>query len=255
MKSFSRKTIQLLKHYVYALVDPENEEIFYVGRGKGTRALDHLKIKANSKNTKKNQRIKSIRARRKGEEPRVDILRYGLSKDEAQEVEAAIIDTIGISNLTNIVKGYGTDHGRSDSISLNTKLGGRPLDIKEFGNTGVLLFFCHKSLAGGYNIYDCTRQFWNVSGTKIKKRDDKGNLHYKYAFGMKGNTVLEVFRIIEWFPAGTTVSTRECNSDGKNEWEFIGSYANPQWSKFKNRILHENSEPLKASQIGFRYIN
>ena len=43
MKSFSKKSIEILKHYVYALVDPETEEIFYIGRGKGNRGLSHLK--------------------------------------------------------------------------------------------------------------------------------------------------------------------------------------------------------------------
>ena len=148
MKTFSRKTIQLLKHYVYALVNPENEEIFYVGRGKNERGLQHLKLKTDENNSNKQTEIEAIRS--KGLEPRLEILRYGLEKETAIKVGAAIID---------------------------------------------------------------------------------------------------------WFPAGTTVSTRPFNSDGKNEWEFVGSYAKTSWSKYKNRILHEDSMPLKASQIGFRYIN
>ena len=53
MKSFSKKSIESLKHYVYALVDPETDEIFYVGRGKGNRGLQHLKITSDDESEKK----------------------------------------------------------------------------------------------------------------------------------------------------------------------------------------------------------
>ena len=247
MKTFPK----LLKHYVYALVNPENEEIFYVGRGQNDRGLQHLKLKTDENNSKKQTEIEAIRS--KGLEPRLEILRYGLEKETAIEVEAAIIDTIGIAKLTNQYRGDDTSRGRGLWDDLNIRLGGKPLDIESIKN-GVILFFCHKAFPY-YNIYDSTRQFWKVSEKRIKRKAENEDLHYKYAFGMKENTVLEVFEIIDWFPAGTTVSTRPFNSDGKNEWEFVGSYAKTPLSKYKNRILHEDSIPLKASQIGFRYIN
>ena len=34
LKSFSKLTKDSLDNYVYALVDPDNNEVFYVGRGK-----------------------------------------------------------------------------------------------------------------------------------------------------------------------------------------------------------------------------
>ena len=62
MKFFSKKSIESLKHYVYALVDPETNEIFYVGRGKGNRRLQHLKITSDDESEKK-KAIAGIRAR------------------------------------------------------------------------------------------------------------------------------------------------------------------------------------------------
>jgi len=276
MKSFSKKSIETLKHYVYALVDPETNEIFYVGRGKGNRGLQHLKITSDDESEKK-KTIAGIRAR--GQEPRLDIIRYGLDSKSVIEVEAAIIDSLGLGNITNEIRGFDTSRGRANSKDLNTQLGGRPLNVKDIKDN-VILFFCHKSLALGNNHYDSTRQFWPLSENRINKVKPNGELYYEYAFTMKGNTVMNIFKILQWFPAGTTISSREYKIYNKEsgKWEFIGAgkdsneYKNfkntkKRWEfigskppesvlkKYKNRLLIEDSKPLKAQQNGFRYLN
>jgi len=40
--SFSQKTIEELGYYVYVYSDPDTHKPFYVGKGKGNRAFDHL---------------------------------------------------------------------------------------------------------------------------------------------------------------------------------------------------------------------
>jgi hypothetical protein len=42
MNTFSSKTIESLRYYVYALVDPRDNKIFYVGKGIGNRVFAHL---------------------------------------------------------------------------------------------------------------------------------------------------------------------------------------------------------------------
>lgn len=42
IKSFSSKTKEALKYYVYVYSDPDTKEPFYVGKGKGNRAFQHL---------------------------------------------------------------------------------------------------------------------------------------------------------------------------------------------------------------------
>ena len=42
IKSFSPKTKEALKYYVYVYSDPDTKEPFYVGKGKGNRAFQHL---------------------------------------------------------------------------------------------------------------------------------------------------------------------------------------------------------------------
>ena len=252
MKSFSKQTKEILYHYVYALVDPDNNEIFYIGRGQGNRGLQHLKNKRKIEG-EKNKIIAGIRA--KSQEPRLDIIRYGLDEKSAIEVESAIIDTLGLDKLSNGIRGNNTSRGRTNAKDLNTQLGGKRLNIEEIKDN-VILFFCHKSLAKNNDIYDSTRQFWPLSEKRITKENGDGELHYKYAFTMKGNTVIEVFKILCWYPAGTTVSSRKFLDDKKKRWEFIGSYAEEKVrKKYKNKLLREGKKSLRAQQQGYRYIN
>ena len=84
-----------LGHYVYLYVNPIDGKVFYVGKGKGGRALAHLKAdeRAISKV------IREIRAA--GEEPRIEVLAHGLrSADAAFRIEAAAIDLLGLTNRT-----------------------------------------------------------------------------------------------------------------------------------------------------------
>jgi uncharacterized protein len=40
INKFSSEIIRKLKNYVYIYTDPENNEIFYVGKGKGDRVFN-----------------------------------------------------------------------------------------------------------------------------------------------------------------------------------------------------------------------
>src|SRR4030067_992330 len=89
---------KILKSYVYVYIDPRNGKPFYIGKGKGHRLFAHLKDQSDIEKVAK---IAEIRRNRK--EPRIEILRYGLSDLEAHLVEAASIDLIGKAKLTNRV--------------------------------------------------------------------------------------------------------------------------------------------------------
>jgi len=98
-------------HYVYLFVDPRDNSIFYVGQGKGSRALRHLDDRRESR---KVDRIREIR--KAGKEPRIEILVHGLKDEEtAFRIEAAVIDLIGVRSLTNAVRGrHVAEYGRRE---------------------------------------------------------------------------------------------------------------------------------------------
>lgn len=104
--------------YVYYLEDPRDRSIFYVGKGQGERVFQHMKeaesyLGHEKAPTEKLDRIRDILTA--GLRPRHVILRSGLSEYESLEVEAAMIDLLGIENLTNMVRGTGTERGIRDA--------------------------------------------------------------------------------------------------------------------------------------------
>ena len=101
IKSFSSKTKEALKYYVYVYSDPDTKEPFYVGKGKGNRAFQHLDDQSE---TDKTNKINDIR--RRGKEHTIEILVHGLDNKTALKVEAAAIDLTGIKNLTNRQRGH-----------------------------------------------------------------------------------------------------------------------------------------------------
>ena len=102
-------------YYVYALIDPRDDSIFYIGKGTGQRLLAHgweAHMAADGRrHSEKIERIKAIR--RAGLEPRIDVMRHGIvDEDDAFMVEAVLIDCLGIDNLTNKPRGHGVEMGR-----------------------------------------------------------------------------------------------------------------------------------------------
>lgn len=213
-----------LGFYVYAYVDPTNDDIFYVGKGQGKRALSHLNDTSESR---KVARINSLRAI--GIEPRIDILVHQLADDDtARKVEAAVIDSIGIKNLTNESRGWQSSvYGRSPLQALLDQYQRREATI---AHRCVLIRIPQRfqSDMSAVDLYDATRGIWRVEPTRHKPR---------LALAVHEGVIQEVYEIVEWFDAGATFSTR--NPQGlaaKGRREFVGRLADDAIRKqYKNR--------------------
>ncbi len=86
--------------YVYALKDPSTSPAkpFYVGKGTGSRAFDHL---AKPDSTKKWGRIESIK--QSGRKPIVSILADDLTESQALKLEAELISAFGVEECGGIL--------------------------------------------------------------------------------------------------------------------------------------------------------
>ncbi len=247
--NFSSTTRARLGHYVYALVDPTSKTIFYVGKASGNnRAFNHLAAKHDER--KKQQRIRKIRA--VGCEPSVEILRYALtSAAAAHEVEAAIIDSLGVENLTNEVRGHGVVRGRLTAKEAERLHGSKPVEINTIREPAILFFLkqTYSPTLSEQELYDCTRQFWGV-GAESRVPTTSG-LPYKVALAVADSVVVRAYSIAAWFQAGTTLSTRTCKR-GCKTWEFVGNLLPKH--QLVGRRLTDGGKPLPANQVGFGYI-
>ena len=193
---FSSEIIKKMKRYVYLLSDPDNGEIFYVGKGKGNRVFSHLKDSSENDKVKK---IKEIRSR--GKEPKIEFLVHGVQDEiTIRKIEAAIIDLISKNKLTNKISGYGsTDFGRMDLSQITAKYSSKTAEITE----NVMLIKLSDTFR--YNmdpmdLYDYTRGIWIIS----KKRRE----NVSYVFAVYDGIIQETYKVLNWFESGSTYSNR-----------------------------------------------
>lgn len=104
-------------YYVYALKDPRQSPAkpFYIGKGTGSRAFDHL---INIDNTKKYARIREILE--SSNEPIIDILVDDITESQALKLEAELIAAFGTEEtggvLTNAVVPSGLGGKQRDNV-------------------------------------------------------------------------------------------------------------------------------------------
>lgn len=102
---FSQSVIEKLEYYVYLLQDPRTNEIFYIGKGKGNRLFEHVEgAKETDEKIEKLEKIREIL--NSGNTVKHCIIRHGMTEETAFDVEAALIDFIGLKNLSNIQGGH-----------------------------------------------------------------------------------------------------------------------------------------------------
>lgn len=243
---FSKSTKEHLGFYVYGLVDPRHKRIFYVGKASANdRAFDHLRV--TSSESKKQEIIVEIRAAKL--EPTVEILRYGLTEKVALEVEAAIIDAIGLENLTNVVRGHGIERGRLFASEVERLHGSKPVLISSITDP-CILFYIHNTYSptlSEQEMYDRVRQFWYQISEKTRM-----NITHPVALGVVEGVVVRAYSIAAWYPAGTTLSSRSF-SGAEDKWEFVGQLLSNH--PLAGRMLVEDDgKPITASQNGFCYL-
>lgn len=180
---FSQATIDALKYYVYALVDPADGRIFYVGKGCGNRVFQHAADAVKDPDgSLKLGTIRSIHA--VGNQVGYYIIRHGLTEESAFLVESAIIDLLTYpafnreNLLTNLVAGHHQwDEGIKrvdevfclyDSPKLVVQEGHRLLlvNLNRTYRLAQAEGDCRRP-----DIYECARKYWSLNKRRADRAD------------------------------------------------------------------------------------
>jgi hypothetical protein len=233
-----------LGYYVYALIDPRDNRIFYVGKGTGDRVYQHAryakKVGPESRAELKLGLIQEIH--RAGLDVRVELIRHRLSEETAFEVEAAVLDTLELAGLelTNLVAGQGIARAWRPLADIVAGYAATPIEIAH--EHRVLLIRVSREYRHGITseeLYDKTRQWWKVNP---HRQPD-------YAFSVFDGIVRAVYRIEEWEP----VLPEEQVGRMKGRWRFDG-VRDPE---MEERYVWKNvSSYLRAgAQNPIKYVN
>ena len=209
---FTPAVIEKLEYYVYLLSDPRSKRVFYVGKGTGNRIFAHLR--AALVRPDQTDKLETIRAiQRDGLAPEHLILRHGLTEKEALEVEAAVIDYIGLSELTNAVHGYGADaRGRMTIPEVIARYEAPEVTIHEH----VILITVNRLYRRGMTeeeLYAITRGNWVLRESRLPE--------IKYALCVYDGIVRQAYRVLSWHPA----QARRAEQKHQDRWCFDGEVA------------------------------
>lgn len=196
-RSFNSLQAERLGGYVYALKDPRDNKIFYVGQGSSNRLFDHFGeaeglINGREAYTSKKARIIDIWSA--GESVEWSILAHQLAPESLDHVESAIINALQISqngDCLNAVSGPNSSFLSSGDVkALGAKFVNSELRVER-----LFIFPIHNALSSSPDsVYQATRASWKIH--------DKFKSLESYAVGVKNGISIGSFKIDEWEPSG-----------------------------------------------------
>lgn len=214
---FDFKTRQILKYYVYALIDPASGQPFYIGKGINDRVFDHIACALDSV-TENDKYAKIQEIQGNGLKVTHLIIRHGMNERTAFQVESALIDlTLWLKKpLTNKALGHHSiEFGLATANEIIRRNNAEPLDA--MGRDCVLINInkTYKRAMGVDAIYQATKESWVIAKCRL------GNI--KYALSEYRGLIVEVYRIYDkgWYP----VNSRDKNGKKKIRYGFNGEVA------------------------------
>ena len=189
-----------LGYYVYRLIDPRNMQTFYVGKGCGDRAYQHAKNVKSLIAKEKDEDSFSLKEKiisdiiASGKEVVVLVHRWGLTANEALEVESALIDAY--PGLANIQKGHGIDKGCILAIDLCEMLNAK--EYNEPPDNYIIIKIKREVISAKGSLYAAVREAWKADINKAS--------NYMYVFAVVDGIVREVYKVGRWYQIGDRIA-------------------------------------------------
>ena len=205
----------VLGHYVYALRDPRDGRVFYIGKGIGDRIKAHIS-EAGKEPQSERAKLRTINEI-EAAGLRIDMLflRTGIQDEvTAFVVEQAVIDAFAANGhrLTNLLRGH---HSGSDGLATLASMVARhradPCPPIPYPVIMVKIQNGWYPDSNEQQIYDQTRGHWKV-GPFVRDRA-------QYCLGVAYGVVRGAYRIDLWFPSEVP------QDQGQSRWGFSGAAA------------------------------
>lgn len=223
LTQFSIKTQEELKYYVYALIDPKDNKIFYIGKGISNRVFAHMN--AAITNPDESEKLDTIRAIHENNQTvKHMIIRHGLEENEAYILESVLIDFLTykdfaeIAKIINLVSGHHSfNRGIKTVDECEILYNCEKLDEDKIKHN-ILVININKSYDDKRkkrtenqkylrsNIYEATRGWWVLSKKRAENVD--------YVLSEYRGVIRAVFKPERW--------VQDIKNRGINRWGFEG---------------------------------
>lgn len=223
IEQFTQKTQEELKFYVYALIDPRDNKIFYIGKGNTNRVFSHInEVITNLKETEKLATIRAIK--NNNQKVKHFIIRHGLEENEAILVESVLIDFLTfkdfaeIAKIANIASGhYSFNQGIRTTEECEILYNCEELKKDNIRHQVLVININNtfdnkrnrKNNNPDYkrpNIYEATRGWWVLDSNRAKK--------VEYVLAEYGGVIRAIFKPEVWL--------QDIENRGLKRWGFEG---------------------------------
>jgi len=206
--SFPPGVAAKLGTYVYLLVDARTGRPFFVGRGRGDRCHRHVEAAraaaGDGAPSSKYPLLDRIREAESGGRPvRIEILRRGLTPDEADLVEATVADALGLGYQTRLGSQRSPSHVVGAALAKRAK-------IKQDHGVVLLRVGPH----GSATDYASARHGWRIGKRWV---DAASGRSPTWAAVVAGDLVDTVYRIDAWVPSPAAAG------DATDRFSFVGT--------------------------------
>jgi uncharacterized protein len=227
---FSDEVCQKIGNYIYRLVDPRNNETFYVGKGSGNRLFQHASLK----NLKRDEWETDASLKSKiisdihdaGLEVLHIIHRHGIPDESIFEVEAAVIDAF--PSLSNVQGGHGSNsRGPMTANEVNDLYA---LPEINWEPDEILVLINVNNIEDRHSVESIYRQVqaaWRISRKRAQQAD--------YVLAVVRGVVIGAFTAEKWLDATSENFPNKALADesGIKRIGFVGAPAPDYiWEKF-----------------------
>lgn len=232
---FDNLTVTKLGYYVYALVNPITDKVFYIGKGTENRVFAHkLEVLENKSEIGSLKKIEIYEILKSNFEVKHVIIRHGLSEKEAFLLEATLIEyhNFALHKLTNEVSGHNSSfYGIKTTDELIRQYNAPKLDRLIHNVIIININRQYTKVKNSINgIYEATKESWVINKNRITQLE--------YALSEYQGIIIGVFKINKWYPINTEDNkiNRRWGFDGEDAPKEIKSlYLNKSIAHLKKK--------------------